>query len=805
MFQWFFSSYASFLAGGGNVSDNCGIDTSSFAITETDNGTCPRVITRTYSIADSCGNISQCVQTITVDDITNPVINCPADLTFECSGDVPVAFANYTAFLAGGGNVSDNCGIDTSSFAVAETDNGTCPRVITRTYSIADSCGNISQCVQTITVDDITNPVITCPTDLTFECSGDVPVAFSSYVSFLAGGGSTSDNCGIDTSSFAITETDNGTCPRVITRTYSIADSCGNISQCVQTITVDDITNPVITCPADVTFECRGDIPVAFSNYASFLAGGGSVSDNCGIDTSSLSITETDNGTCPRVITRTYSIADSCGNISQCVQTITVDDITNPVISCPADLTFECNGDVPVAFANYAAFLAGGGSVLDNCGIDTSSFAITETDNGTCPRVITRTYSIADSCGNVSQCIQTITVDDITNPVINCPADLTFECSGDVPVAFTNYTAFLAGGGSTSDNCGIDTSSFAITETDNGTCPRVITRTYSIADSCGNLSQCIQTITVDDITNPVISCPADLTFECNGDVPVAFANYAAFLAGGGSVLDNCGIDTSSFGITETDNGTCPRVITRTYSIADSCGNISQCVQTITVDDITNPVITCPADLTFECSGDVPVAFANYTSFLAGGGSISDNCGIDTSSFAVAETDNGTCPRVITRTYSIADSCGNISQCVQTITVDDITNPVITCPADLTFECSGDVPGAFSSYVSFLAGGGSTSDNCGIDTSSFAITETDNGTCPRVITRTYSIADSCGNISQCIQTITVDDITNPAITCPADLTFECSGDVPVAFSNYTAFLAGEEVPQIIVELTLHHLL
>src|SRR4029079_16182183 len=153
-----------------------------------------------------------------------------------------------------------------------------------------------------------------------------------------------------------------------------------------------------------------------------------------------------------------------------------------------------------------------------------------------------------------------------------------------------------------------------------------------------NISQCVQTISVDDITDPVISCPADLTFECSGDITLPFSSYATFIVGGGNASDNCGIDTSSFAITETDNGTCPRIITRTYSIADSCGNISQCVQTITVDDITNPVITCPADLTFECSGDVPVAFANYTAFLAGGGSVSDNCGIDTSSFDVTETD-----------------------------------------------------------------------------------------------------------------------------------------------------------------------
>src|SRR5678810_1235728 len=151
---------------------------------------------------------------------------------------------------------------------------------------------------------------------------------------------------------------------------------------------------------------------------------------------------------------------------------------------------------------------------------------------------------------------RTITVDDITDPVINCPGDLTFECSGDVPVAFSSYASFLAGGGNVSDNCGIDTSSFAITETDNGTCPRVITRTYSIADSCGNISQCIQTITVDDITPPVISCPADLAFECIGDIPAGLLSYSEFIAGGGSISDNCGFDTLTYNYTETDLGTC---------------------------------------------------------------------------------------------------------------------------------------------------------------------------------------------------------------------------------------------------------
>ena len=33
--------------------------------------------------------------------------------------------------------------------------------------------------------------------------------------------------------------------------------------------------------------------------------------------------------------------------------------------------------------------------------------------------------------------------------------------------------------------------------------------------------------------------------------------------------------------------------------------------------------------------------------------------------------------------------GNFSECIQTITVHDVTNPVITCPADLTIDCEDD--------------------------------------------------------------------------------------------------------------------
>ena len=91
-----------------------------------------------------------------------------------------------------------------------------------------------------------------------------------------------------------------------------------------------------------------------------------------------------------------------------------------------------------------------------------------------------------------------------------------------------------------------------------------------------------------------ISCPANATFECITEVAPAFTSWAAFVAAGGTGSSACGLDTNTFTVNEVVSGTCPTTITRTYQIDDSCAVTFTCMQTITVDDTTDPVITaCP--------------------------------------------------------------------------------------------------------------------------------------------------------------------------------------------------------------------
>ena len=165
-----------------------------------------------------------------------------------------------------------------------------------------------------------------------------------------------------------------------------------------------------------------------------------------------------------------------------------------------------------------------------------------------------------------------------------------------------------------------------------------------------------------------------------------------FTAAGGNATDNCGVDESSFTLLSevSDGATCPETVTRTYQIADLCGNLTTCEQRIVIDDDINPTLSCPGDLTAVCDISEVPPYASYRDFEGAGGSSSDNCAVDTSSFMFIGdvSDMATCPETVTRTYQIADSCGNIAQCTQLIVISDMVAPMLTCPADETVEgCS----------------------------------------------------------------------------------------------------------------------
>jgi gliding motility-associated-like protein len=714
--------------------DNCDAAGSVAGTDVSNGGTCPEIITRTWTITDACGNTTSTTQTITVHDLVAPVFAAaPAAVTVSCIADVPAMTSlGYT----------DNCD---AAGTVAGTDGalvgGACGGTITRTWTITDACGNTTTTTQTITVDDNTNPTASNPATTTVP-GGPAPAVDPLVVIDEA------DNCSVPVVAFVSESNDGAACPLTITRIYSVTDACGNTINVTHTILITDPFPPTASNPAPVAVECIGDVPAPDVTVVTDEA------DNQGVPTVAF-VSDVSNGmTCPEIITRTYSVTDVCNNMITVTQTITVDDITAPTATAPATVNVECIGDVPAA--NIAVIT----DEADNCTAAPIVAHVGDVSNGlSCPETITRTYSITDNCGNVTTVAQTIIVDDVTAPTGTAPATVNVECIGDVPAANIALITNEA------DNCTAAPLVAHVGDVSDGlSCPETITRTYSITDNCGNVTTVTQSIIVNDVTDPTASNPVTVAVQLPSQVPAPDVTVVTTEA------DNCTAAPVVAWVSDVSDGlSCPETITRTYSVTDNCNNSITVVQTITVSDLTAPTASNPVAVNVECIGDVPAFDVTVVTNEA------DNSGIAPTVAFVGDVSNGlSCPETITRTYSVTDNCNNSILVTQTIVVNDITAPTATAPAAVTVECIGDVPAPNTALITNEA------DNCTVTpVVTFVSDVSDGNTCPETITRTYRITDDCNNTTNVTQTIIVNDITAPTANTPAAISVECIGDVPAA--------------------------
>ncbi len=506
------------------------------------------------------------------------------------------------------------------------------------------------------------------------------------------------------------------------------------------------------TAPSDVFAECASDVPPPVN-----LTAVGNCADSITVSPT-IQITP---GVCLNdyVEIRTWTFTDTCGNTSSVSQTIRVLDTLAPVVidTIPPNLYLECIDDVP-APVNLTA--------VDNCGDSITVSPTSQFNFGSCVNDFTeiRTWTFSDTCGNTSSVSQTITVLDTLAPVIvsDLPQDLNLECVSDIPPP-VDLTA--------EDNCGGQITVSPLQELTFGNCLNDLTlvRTWTFADTCGNVTSYSQTITVLDTLAPVITSelPQDLNLECASDIPPPMDLTAE---------DNCGGQITVSPRQELTFGNCLNDLTlvRTWTFADTCGNTTSYSQTITVLDTLAPVITSelPQDLNLECASDIPPPM-DLTA--------EDNCGGQITVSPLQELTFGNCLNDLTlvRTWTFADTCGNTTSYSQTITVLDTLAPVITSdlPQDLNLECASDIPPP----VDLTA-----EDNCGGQITVSPLQELTFGNCLNDLTlvRTWTFADTCGNTTSYSQTITVLDTLAPILTeLPSDIVV-CEGE-PVQFTPPSA--------------------
>lgn len=149
--------------------------------------------------------------------------------------------------------------------------------------------------------------------------------------------------------------------------------------------------------------------------------------------------------------------------------------------------------------------------------------------------------------------------------------------------------------------------------------------------------------------------------------------------------------------------------TNTFVARDNAGNTASCSFTVTVNDVEQPTITCPANqvrntdpgvcyATFPDPPGIPrptftdncaVTRLTWTMSGPGGTSTSPNTGINYVPNNTQFLLNGTTGTgVTTITYTAADAAGNTRTCSFTVTVNDASIPVISVQPVTTFVCAG---------------------------------------------------------------------------------------------------------------------
>ncbi len=729
------TSLSQFFSAGGTISTTCanGIDSTSFTIqSQLLAIKCPKRTDFTFSIKDSCSTMSTCTYRIVVSDNIAPTTFCP-DVFLKCGMDeippIATSFSQYYSNLINnGGYLSDNCGLDTSSWVFVSDEivpNQNCLYTVKRIYSVKDSCQGKVECENKFILIDNTNPEFITLRDtvlyLDSNCQADTSTGNLGYITGV------SDNCGVrDTSINQIVKPGCSGGVDTLLRIWSVSDFCSNMKIDTQVIVLIDTIKPQISGPNDTTILCVYNTPPINTILIQ-------TSDNCTSTPVVMFVKDSiSDSMClgKKTIWRIYKSTDNCNNSSRFIQKIVINDTIGPLLICPIDTQVLCISDIPIvdpAGISANDLCQGAVHVIHV----KDSVADSSCING---KNLFRIYQANDTCNNIGHCIQKITIKDTVPPLTTCPSNETWECFTGVPDPDINSVTI-------DDECGGGMVIFVKDSTSDSTCinKRTINRIYLATDLCGNTARCIQLITVDDQDGPDMECPDQVDIACFANMPAPDSTLV-------TANDNCGTVTVHFD-GDFISAICQNqlFIIRTYKAVDACLNENTCTQIISVMDTMAPVLIgnsntaiydCPAIFTIE----IPTAMDNCDQIIS----------VDTQKDSIP----GSCPGSyqLIYTFSATDVCLNAAIRIDTITVKDDTPPDISCPMDKMIPCEGK---PYQSLDSFLLDGGLVYDACGLDSTSFRfIRETitvENNLLN--IKRVYAISDLCGNTDSCTQMLT----------------------------------------------------
>jgi len=463
------------------------------------------------------------------------------------------------------------------------------------------------------------------------------------------------------------------------------------------TILIDN-TAPVITCPADALVGCDASTHPDDTGYATATD---NLDDNPAVTYADSAFTQTDGCTYTGYFTRTWTATDCAGNFSTCMQTITVNDVTPPAITCPADIT------VPADAGACSATLVPGNLQPFQLWEGNGGYAHLIDVGGTHGAVV----EMSSPLGSVSSAA---VYARLATPVL-------FDSISTLSADF-NWLAGTYNWGAPRFSLGMDMNGDGVRDGNvfvywgpNGYAPPPGWQ------STGNFIG----------TTPTYGWGLEQLAAWGGAYGMNWTQAQAVLTGHNVVSINVALDGGGGGITQTmqldnivlnqaifvgapivgdncdpypaltyarDDGlllTDPYPVgttTVTWTVTDCAGNPASCAQTITVTDAEAPVLTCPADATVGCGQltDPPAT---------GMATAADNCGVASITWVDDRSGLTGCNATgtIVRTWTATDVNGNSASGAQNVVLVDTTPPVLVCPADITVPADAGSCTAVVSY------------------------------------------------------------------------------------------------------------
>jgi hypothetical protein len=804
------------------------------------------LILRSWSVTDNCGNVTTKVQTISVNDNIAPTITCPGPV----SGGTDAGQCYSTTVVLGMATASGDCStpVITNDAPVS----GQFPVGVTIvTWKATDACGNFATCTQTVTIHDNQPPVFTlgCPaTTITQSALGGQCTATVSVPGPLV-----SDPCGelvsLTHNSPYSTNTNNadGNYPVGITTiTWTATDASSNTTTCQQVVVVKDVTAPTIICPADATESAT--VNNCFKNLAAIT--NPTIFDSC-TPVGSLSLTYTMTGATASsgigtvtnkvfnvgLTTVTYTVTDLAGNSASCSFTVTIIDVTPPqyTVTCPIGSVTANTGASCTATVTLSAPTA-----TDTCGPVTlshnSPYGTSSTDaSGNYPvGTTTITWTATDASGNVATCTQTVIVTDIQPPVfISCPTNqeelITNGGCDKTAVTITNPTF--------SDNCTIDRLVWTMSGATTGNSATtginyvngqvfnvgITTVTYTVYDAAGLSATCTFTVWMKNLNAPqfTVTCPASpAPVTVTGNACDIFVSVASPITNNPCTETYTITNNSPYKTSDLDaSGTYPIGLTTViWTIIDASGNVRNCTQTVTVNDLP---LDCPDDITTPADNGKTYA----SGVVVPPPTYSSTCSVtltysmvkpDASVVNSPATGKNEVPSpgtfdigVTTITYTLTHATGAVETCSFTITVT--SKPDISCPPDLSGNTdTGTCTWLVNSGIPTLIQGaqpitwtwtitGPTGVVEATGTSMNTPIMNDYNFNPGTSTITWTATNISGS-DQCEHTVTVTDNIKPTFTMPNPLSGcveniktavydPATQDILPARPDYYLFIAG----------------